>query len=69
MTSLSQYWHRWRANMLALKLKVQTERCNLLQVAYREYGVSAYTNCLHDAVCRRVELAGALEYHKSKLKP
>lgn len=60
-------WHQWRANTLTLKLQVQTERCNLLQIAEREYASSYYTDRLHDAVCRRIEIAGALEYHKSKL--
>ena len=60
-------WHGWRANTLALKLQVQTERCNLLQIAERAYCSSYYTDKLHDAVCRRIEIAGALQYHKAKL--
>ena len=64
---LFRMWHIWNVDSLTLDLRVQTARCDLLKIAEREYRSSYYTDHFHEAVCRRIDIASKLEYHKSRL--
>ncbi|MFA6204184.1 MAG: hypothetical protein WC710_13490 [Gallionella sp.] len=61
-------WHAWRAAVAARKLSAQQALCDLLEKAESEYGSSYYTDRWHDAVCKRIQLASAFEYHSAKAR-
>ena len=60
-------WHLYRLKSLNRQLAVQLVLCEALHKAEFEYHSSYYTDKLHHALCRRTEIALAVDYHRSKL--
>jgi len=58
---------KYRIRNMQLKLDKQTELVSLLKLAEKEYNVSYYTNKLHDAVLKRIEISSKLKYLQDKL--
>jgi len=54
---LFRTWNIWRARTLERKIEVNTKLCELLEKAEERYQDCYYTDQLHAAVCKRVELA------------
>ena len=52
----------YRMRRLKTKTEVQKALVDKLEIAEKEYGSGYYTNKLHDAVCKLVELRSKLKW-------
>jgi len=61
-----KWWHEWRARVYARKLLVQEGLVQVLMQAEKDYRNHYYTDKLHQAFCRKIELASAVKFHQDK---
>jgi len=58
---------KYRIRKQQLRLDQQMALVDMLKVAEKEYAVSFYTNKVHDAVLKRMEIESKLKYLQDKL--
>ena len=63
-----KWWHKWRMRVSAIRLAMLDKRIDLLERSEYLYQSSYYTDRLHDAVCKRIQIASCFEWHKEKAK-